>query len=158
MVEVLHFSKVYKEDLALGNGTQQVRLADNSLQTLNEISFGGLLLTRTVTVTPSSTVQLSVSGAILAGDRVFGVTIKILTDLGTTGGLTSFDVGDSVLSDRWGRGIGITAGTTTGQIDFPISDAPIYGANTDVLLTADVLFDTTGEIEVKSHYFTLTHE
>lgn len=42
MVETVHFTKLYEEDLARGNGTSEVRLADDSLQAVRQINAGSI--------------------------------------------------------------------------------------------------------------------
>jgi hypothetical protein len=87
------------------------------------------------------------------------VTVKITKTLGQASGLTSFDIGDATLSDRWGSTIGIIEGTVTSQSDFGSADVPIYSSATNILLTANGgNFAAVGGIEVRSHYFLLTHE
>lgn len=158
MVETIHFSRILTEDLDIGMGTREVRLADNSLQTLRQINIGTLLLTKTARFTPTDTqVQDSVS-VILAGARIFGVTIKVITELGNGNSLTTFSIGDATLEDRWGQGIARTANTETSQANFRYADLPIYTSDTNVLITADSgTFDGTGELEVTAHYITLSH-
>lgn len=158
MVELIRHSQVYREDIALGNVTQEVLLADDRVVTLRQIHFGSLLLEAVTTMTPSAAVQLSVPGVLLKGARVLGVTVAVLSALGTSNSLTTFDVGYQHSVDQWGRGIAITEGTETSQEDFPIIDDLVFRAADNVLLTATAgTFDTTGLIEVKSHFFYLTH-
>ena len=92
-----------------------------------------------------------------AGARVAGVTTQILTSLGTTQGLTSFSVGDSLLIDRWGEQHVLTAGAQTDQGDFHTSDWPVYPTDTDVILSALGGLFSGGEVEVTTWTFFLTH-
>lgn len=159
MVEVLHYTKIYREDLALGNQTAEVRLADNSLQTVTEIDLAGLLQRRTVTVVPGTGGLVSIPNLILAGMRIFGITVHILETLGNSNGMTAFDVGAAPVIDRWGIVTSLLQGTKTSQGDFRSSDLPIFATAQDVLLAAhNGTFDGTGRIEVRSHSMPLTHD
>ncbi len=102
---------------------------------------------------------LTWTSGIPAGARVWGVTAKILTAFGATGGLTGLRIGDATLSDRWTRtAMALTLATETSQGDFASSDVPIYAAATDILVAAQGgTFDATGAIELALYYSLLRH-
>lgn len=159
MAETVRLSLIYLEDLDVGVGTRDVRLFDNSIATLQKIHLGTLLQVRTTT-TPATNAasQLALSGLIQAGDRIFGVTIKLTTGLGTSSGLTAIRIGDPTTTDRWGTLSTLTVNTETSQADFGLADLPIYSSNTNVVISAvGGTFDGTGAIEVTAHYMRLTH-
>jgi hypothetical protein len=158
-METVHFAKVVEEDLDIGEGTVQVRLADGSLPTAHRLSLPSLLLRRSQRITASAGVDvLTATGLIPAGARVAGVTTEVLTGLGTTQGLTAFTIGDPVVPNRWGTQTTLTTGSQTDQGDFGDPNWQVYTVATDVQLAAlGGLFDATGHIEVTAHYFFLTH-
>lgn len=162
MTEILNYTPIYAEDLAIGNSMQEVVLADQRVMQLRQINLGTLLLTATVRVTPANDeVQESVDGLIPAGARVFGVTYRMLSALGSNNvnkNLTTFSLGDSIVDDRWGSGLSRLGDTESSQADFNSGDLPIYSSATAVLITADDgRFDGTGLMELTSHYMLLTH-
>jgi len=158
-MEVLTYSKLGREDLALGNGTFETRLADGRVVTLNKIHTGNTALRATVQLAcTNGTTTLTASALIPAGARVLGVTTKQVVTPGATNSLTGFDVGDAVFLDRWGSGIAIADGAKTTQADFTDDDQPLYKTAADVIITGDQNFDGTGIIEVRAHYYLLTHE
>lgn len=158
MVETITYARVLREDLDLGVGERTIRLQDGSLHTLEQIA-GEVSIQDTVS-TPATAdqIQLSVTFSNPAGAKIHGATVKVLSNLGTSNGLTSFDVGDSILSDRWASAVAITANTETTSNDFSDADEPIVGANYQVLLTQNGgNFDGTGEIEVQLRYSVIQH-
>lgn len=159
MTETVHFSRITREDVDLGDGTRDVRLADGSLHTLNRVQLGNLLLTLTKQqVATASAAQLSLQFATPAGARIHGVTVKNVVGIGNSNGTTSYDVGDAVLMDRWASSVGITIGTETTSADFQSGDQPIVSANYTVLITpTGGLFDGTGTIEAQVHYSIIRH-
>ncbi|MGI9298570.1 MAG: hypothetical protein ACR2QC_11845 [Gammaproteobacteria bacterium] len=158
MVETITYAKVLREDLDIGVGTREIRLQDGSLHTLNQIS-GQLAIPLTEVVTADAgQVQLQAVFGNPSGTKVHGVTVFVPETLGNSNGLTSFDVGDAVLSARWGQGIGITANTETSSADFQSADEPIVSANYTVLLTQNGgNFDGNGTIHVQLHFSRIQH-
>ncbi len=159
MAETVRLSLIYLEDMDVGVGTRDVRLFDNSIATLNKIHLGNLPQLRTTTAAATNAAtSLSLSGLIKAGDRILGVTLKITTGLGTSAGLTSIQVGDGTVQDRWGSLATLTVNTETSQADFPLSEMPIYPSDTNVVISAiGGTFDGTGVLQVTAHYMRLTH-
>lgn len=159
MVETYDFSRIVEEDLNVGEGTVQVRLADGSLPTAHRLSLASLLLRRTQRVSAGAGLDvLTATGLIPANARAAGVTCQIVTTLGTTQGLTAVTIGDAIVPNRWGTLATLTSPTETDQGDFGDPGWQVYTAQTDVLIAAlGGLFDGTGVIEVTAHYFFLTH-
>ncbi len=159
MPETVTLSRIYLEDLDIGVGTRDVRLFDGSIAALTRLGLGVLPHIRTTTLNATNAATLlTASSLIRAGERVLGVTIKILTGLGTSLSLSGISIGDTVTIDRWGTLTTLTANTETDQGDFLLADMPIYPANNDVVISATGgTFDGTGAIQVTVHYMTLTH-
>jgi hypothetical protein len=87
------------------------------------------------------------------GALVVGVTTKITTQLGATGGTTGYQVGDGTDPDRWGVAAAVTAGTTTDNTNATATTVQMFTAANDVVLTADGgNFDGTGVIDVNVFY------
>ena len=104
-IEVVQFSTIVLEDLDIGTGTRQLRLADGSLATCRQLSVGMLALLKTTTVHASNgAATLTLSSFIPAGARILGVTSNVLTAFGITNGLTAFALGDGTVLDRWAAG------------------------------------------------------
>lgn len=95
---------------------------------------------------------LTATAAIPSARRVIGVTYFCDVAFGTSGGLTSVDIGGFGLGDFWGHQIGITLNTTTTVGNFRSSDTPITTAATDLVVTANGgLFDATGHCILTVH-------
>ncbi len=157
-METIHWTPIYREDLAIGNSTADVRLQDGSVETLHEINLGGLLTVRTRSVTLTAGASVSLSAMMLAGERIFGVTMKNTSALGASSGLTGVAIGDGTLVDRWGTQTTLTNGATTGPANFLNGDVPIYATDTAVILSAiGGNFDGTGTVDVQVHAFLLAH-
>ena len=158
-METITFSKILVEDLDIGDGTRSLRLQDGALYNLNRVHLGTLLLTRTQTLNASAAAAvLTASGLFLAGARIFGVTIEVLTAFGATNGLTGLAIGYAADSTAWGNAIALTLGTKTSQADFLSGALPIFATATDALVTAlGGTFDATGQLQVKTHYMMLRH-
>lgn len=155
-METVRLSLIYLEDLDIGTGTRQVRLADGSLADLTRVSLPGFLALRTYRVTPTAgqAILPNLTNALPAA-RIAGVTTEILTTFGTSQGLTGFMVGDATIPDRWGTQTTLTAGAQTGDAQ---GDWPVYTAASDLIVSAlDGLFDADGRLEVTVHYFILAH-
>jgi hypothetical protein len=161
MVETIYLSKVREEDLDLGTSTRSVLLHDNAFYTLHQISAGGSLAvkeTRTQAATASAS-SLTITFSNPPASRIHGVTLAILTTLGTTNGLTSIDIGTSRIPMLWGDNVGITLGTTTTPANFwsdvePIDDDGNFAV---VIRGNGGTFDGTGSIAVQLHYSLLAH-
>ena len=93
----------------------------------------------------------TVAGAIPANVVVYGVTGRVLSDIG---GATSLQVGVAGSADRYGSGIGTTAGAwLRGLTGSPLT----YYAATDLVLTAESgSFDGTGVCRLAVHFAELT--
>lgn len=159
MAEILRYTKIFAEDLALGTGYKEVRLQDSRVVLLQQIHLGLLLpITTVILLASNNAAVLTAPAALQAGVRVMGVTARVLTSFGTTNGLTALGVGDATAPTRWGSTIGLTAGFESDQRHFESGDMPIYATNTDLLVTAiGGLFNAIGQIELQIHFFTLAH-
>ncbi len=108
----------------------------------------------TTTLTSSAgAASLTATNLIPASSRVYGVFIEVVLPFGVTGGLTSLAVGDTLVDDRWGRNLGITAGATSVQSDFRTDGLPIYVSATSVIVSAiGGLFDADGSVFITVIY------
>ncbi len=162
MVETVRYSKAYLEDLAIGVGTAAVRLADGSTPSLTEIHLSGLLRLRRVTLRAADVPGLATmvwAGALPLGERIWGVTVRVVTTFGITNGLTGLLIGDQIVPDRWSNApIALTQGTETTQGAFSDASLMVMSVQGDVVITAlDGLFDTDGRLEVAVHTSLLQH-
>lgn len=162
MTEILRYSKACIEDLAVGDATRQVRLADGGVYTLKEINVPRLLTLNRATLRATDfngTGVMTYASGIPANRRIWGVTIKIAVSFGTTGGLTGLLVGDPSDPARWSNAaIPLTANTETDEGDFSDMSLMIYPTATNLLVTAvGGLFDATGSLEVCIHSSLLRH-
>jgi hypothetical protein len=160
MTETVRFSKICVEDLALGYGTRSVRLANQAVYNLAEIHLSAFFLLKRLTLSAvNGNAVLTWTAGYPALARIWGVTAKVLTGFGATGGLTGLLIGDGTLNDRWSRvAIALTLATETSQGDFSSSDTPIYASATDILVSAiGGTFDATGAIELACYYSLLRH-
>lgn len=92
-----------------------------------------------------------VSGALPAGAIVYGITGRVLSDIG---GATGLEIGVAGATDRYGSGIGVGAGSwLRGVTGTPLA----YYAVTDMVLTAlGGSFDGTGSLRLAVHFAELT--
>jgi len=92
-----------------------------------------------------------VVGFIPANAMVYGVTGRVLADIG---GAASLEIGVAGSSNRYGSGIGATTGAwVRGLTGNPLA----YYASTDLVLTATGgLFDGSGSIRLALHFAELT--
>lgn len=99
----------------------------------------------------SSGADTLVPGAIPADSMVYGVTGRVLTPIG---GATSFEIGVSGSSNRYGSGFGVDAGSwMRGITGTPLA----YYAATDLILTASGgAFDGSGSVRLAVHFAELT--
>lgn len=97
---------------------------------------------------------VTAAGLIPAGAVVVGVTTRVMTALGASGGTTGYRVGDGADADRWGAAAGVAAGTKTENANWTADTAPpIFLAAQDVVLTADGgNFDGTGVVAIDVAY------
>ena len=93
----------------------------------------------------------TVSAALPADSIVYGVTGRVLSAIG---GATSFEIGVSGSTNRYGSGFGVSVGSwTRGITGSPLS----YYSATDLLLTASGgYFDGSGTMRLAIHYAELT--
>lgn len=138
---------------ALGTGWA---LYDSAIVTItvdatNNIAYGKS--SQSVTASAGAAV-LTASGLIPAGCQCLGVLYHCTTDFGTGQGLASLSLGDAVIMDRWGSGLGRTAGTQTNLGTF---SAGWVSAPTaiDVLLSSQPgLYDAAGAAILTSLWVT----
>ena len=93
----------------------------------------------------------TVAGYIPANVIVYGVTGRVLSDIG---GAASFEIGVSGSANRYGSGIGVLSGSwARGLTGSPLA----YHADTDIILTAfGGAFDGTGTFRLALHFAQLT--
>ncbi len=162
MVETVRYSKAYLEDLAIGVGTAAVRLADGSTPSLTEIHLSGLLRMRRVILRAADFAGLATMvwfGALPVGERIWGVTIKVLTAFGITNGLTGLLVGDQIVPDRWSNQVlGLIPSVESHQGFFSDASLMVMSVRGDVIITGTGgLFDADGRLEIAVHTSLLTH-
>lgn len=161
MVETVYYSKLYTEDIDVGDGSKEVRLPDGRGAMLRQVNLGRLLSKRRNYLRPTNGAAVMSWGlALQPGWRVFGATALVTRTFGVTQGLVRLDIGDTDVPNRWGTNILLAEGTETSQADFqPGGSDALYTAATNLVVTAvGGLFDATGEIEILIHYFSLVHE
>lgn len=92
-----------------------------------------------------------VSGFIPANATVYGITGRVLSDIG---GAASLEIGVAGSSNRYGNGIGVSTGAwLRGITGNPLA----YYADTDVIVTATGgSFDGTGVLRLAVHFAELT--
>lgn len=147
------------EDLDIGIGMREIRLAGQRVVLLHQIHLGILIpYTTHVLRASASAASLTAVGVLRAGHRVWGVTALILRAFGASQGLLSVSVGDAMNMNRWGTLPSLTDGTVTHQGYFTDDNMPIYAADQDVVVSANGgLFDAVGEIELQVFSHTLIH-
>lgn len=93
----------------------------------------------------------TVATAIPAQTLVYGVTGRVITDVG---GATGFDIGVSGSADRYGSGYGVVSGSwARGLTGSPLA----YYSDTDLVISAvGGNFDGTGSIRLAVHLAELT--
>lgn len=132
---------------------------DTALVQVTVDSVSGMAFAKTtVTVNASSgagTPLLTASTVAPAGVLLLGVTARVTTTCGATGGLTTWSLGDAQMADRWATGINRTSGTVT-NAGMWRNYAPMpLATSLNVLLFADAgLWDATGVLKVTAHYAT----
>ena len=158
-LETIVFSKIVLEDLDIGSDTRDLRLADGSIATCHQISIPSFCLLKTASLAATNgATALTLSGFIPAAATAPGVTTKLLTALGASGGLTGFSVGDTSIIDRWGTSTTLTQNAVTEGGSFTPGAWPIYASAADIVISAvGGTFDGTGSFEVTLHYFLFKH-
>jgi len=158
-VETIRLQRILLEDLDLGSGLREVRVADGRVLMLHQLSLAGLLLLRTVRLRPvAGEATMTASGLFLAGARIAGVTTEITRPFGTTNSLTGFAVGDGTVVDRWGTQTSLVPPAQTDQANFQAGDWPVYASGGNAVISAlSGTFDANGEVEITAHYFLLRH-
>ena len=158
-IETITFSKCVLEDLDIGGGTRDIRLADGSIITAHQLSIPSLAILKTGNLSATNgAVALTLSQFISAGSTVLGVTTKLLTALGASGGLTAFAVGDGSIIDRWGQSSTFTQNAVTEGGSFTPGAWPIYASANDVVISAiGGTFDGVGNFEISLHFFKIVH-
>lgn len=159
-MEIARYTKIYLEDLDIGLSTKNIRLADGGTYALTQISVPNLLHREVFRLTSSNGASvLTGTSRLPANSRVWGVTAKIITTFGNSGGLTGLLVGDPTDTDRWtSSAMARTSGTETDDGDFSDPSLMIYASATNVLVSAvGGTFDTDGVIELCVHYSQMRH-
>ena len=104
--------------------------------------------------TNSGTGTETITNAIPAGAMVLGVTTRIKTVLAGTS-LTTWSIGLSGDTDRWGTSLPKTDEATTDGTDFASDVQPtIYPSATNIVLTAAAGQFDSGVIRYTIHYIT----
>ena len=139
----------------ISNGDLSVNAGDGAAGNLNSYTN---VSSKSVTVSSSAGATLTANNLIPAGVVLIGLTARVTTSFGTSGGLTSFDVGDSGDQNRWNNNMALTSGTTMNHDDATADPAGVWAAGPrDVILISEGgNFDGTGTIELLSHYLDLT--
>lgn len=101
MTEIVRYSLIGKEDLALGTGTFEVRLADGRVAVLSKIDIGALL----------NDASISTQDLTLGALTLTGLTVSGTLTLGSVTFTGDFDL-------------------TSGQIKFPATQVPSTDPNT----------------------------
>ena len=162
MVETARYSKAMLEDLALGTGTRQVRLANGGVYPLTEIHLTKFLTVHMHVLRATDFNGLATMiwpGGFVAGRRIWGATAKNLLAFGATGGLTGMLIGDPTIPDRWTNAAHpLALGAETDEGDFSDASLMIYTVDTDLVVSGvGGLFDATGQIELAVHFSLLRH-
>ena len=129
---------------------------DQELVTVDNINAafgsGGLTTRTTLTTTLAATsgaAVLTASGLVPSNRRLTGAWSKNLVALGTSQGLSGYDLGSHSLQDRWGTNIGFGLGTKTTVGNFQLSEQPVSNVSQDITVSAlSGTFDGTGSIEI----------
>jgi hypothetical protein len=101
--------------------------------------------------------QLTAAALAPANCRLLGLTTEVLTDFGTSRGLTGLALGDSVVADRFGVTTALTATTTTNLSAAHSESQPIAPAGYTVLVSArGGAFDNQGSLTVRLYWSVLT--
>lgn len=96
---------------------------------------------------------LTASSLVPANSRTLGSYVENLVALGTSNGLTGYDVGSHGIEDRWGANVVLTLGNKTTMGNFPLADQPHSASAQDITIAAiDGTFDGTGSIQITVEY------
>lgn len=155
-------ARAYKLNLLSALDVQQ---ADWPVDNVNGGTLAGGILVAVASVPSVNGAALLTAAALIpAGARVLGVTCKITTGFGTSGGLTAIACGDGGVIDRFGVSAALTTNSLIGGSDAPAAaqmhdySMPIYPTATAVVLSAiGGLYDATGVIEVSVQYLLMNH-
>lgn len=105
------------------------------------------------TLSGVSGATVTATGLIPDGAIVLGITSRVTTALGVSGGTTGYQVGDGSDADRWGNVTGTAAGTKTTNADWTTTTIPLFNAAQNVVITANGgNFDGTGVIFLDVSY------
>lgn len=111
------------------------------------------LKTARATLSGVTGAAVTATGLIPDGAVVVGVTTKVTTALGVSGGTTGYTVGDGSDVDRWGAIVGTAAGTSSDNRDWTATTVQAFIAANNVVITASGgNFDGTGVIYVSVQY------
>lgn len=96
---------------------------------------------------------VTLAGAIPAGSIVVGVSTRVTTAIT---GATSFSIGDGTTAGAFGSAIAVASGTTTTNANWTISNAPVYAAGANIVLTANGGVFLSGVVRVTVSYIACT--
>ena len=131
--------------------------ADVVLQTIDNIPgtslIGTAISTRaTATVTLAATsgaAILTASALVPANRRLLGAWVKNTVGLGTSQGLTGYNVGSHGIEDRWGNNIGTALNTQTTIGNMQLSEQPVSATARDIEIRAlGGVFDGVGNVRI----------
>lgn len=121
------------------------------LQTLSAHGAGMQLLVKEIDHSVSAGTTSSISYAVPGQAIVYGVTGRVTSDI--TGTLTSYSVGVSSSTTRYGSGLSLASGSwMRGLTGTPLT----YYADEDLILTAEGGDFASGDIRLAIHYATLS--
>lgn len=136
-----------------------ITFGDAAIITVTPDAVSGMTFAKaTTTLTPSGgEAVLTASSFLPASSIILGVTAKVTTGFGTSNGLSSVDIGDDEVDDRFGNGIAIALNTVTNVGSFNSWSLRNLASAGDVHVHANGgAFDATGAIKLTVHYLTLT--
>lgn len=108
-------------------------------------------------ITISTVTATSVANFVPANALILACTSRVIADL--TGAATTWSIGVSGATTRYGTGLALTAGTTSDMSNHLVSVSPIYVATAvPIVFTSASGTWTGGKIRVTLHYLTVRAE
>ena len=134
-----------------------ITLTDSTLLTIVVDPVSGRTAGKTTTTVNASsgagTTLLTASAAVPAGVLLLGVTARVVTTCGASGGLTTWTLGDADTIERWGTGISRSSPTVTNAGMWrAYRPTPILSAQNLLLLADGGLWDSVGQIRLTCHW------
>lgn len=132
--------------------------ADAVLTTLDQVNVAvggsaGVITSRssaTVTLAATSGAAILTASALVpANRRLLGAWTKNTVGLGTSQGLTGYNVGSHGIEDRWAANVGTALNTQTTNGNFQLSEQPVSASARDIEIRAlGGTFDSVGSIRI----------